>query len=72
MSMKLVIWVFLTVLSGKNRLLVQDGAMSLRQRIPESTLIVSLPGSLKAVQDGMDVLIPLLPHALEMIAGKGH
>ena len=72
MSIKLVIWVFLTVLSGENRLLVQDGAMSLRQRIPESTLIVNLPGSLKAVQDGMDVLIPLLPHALEMIAGKGH
>ncbi|MFA4932640.1 MAG: MogA/MoaB family molybdenum cofactor biosynthesis protein [Caldisericia bacterium] len=37
-----------------------------------TTLIVNLPGSLKAVQDGMDVLIPLLPHALEMIAGKGH
>jgi molybdenum cofactor synthesis domain-containing protein len=37
-----------------------------------TTLIVNLPGSLKAVQDGMDVLIPLLPHALEMIVGKGH
>ncbi len=37
-----------------------------------ATFIVNLPGSLKAVQDGMDVLIPLLPHALEMIAGKGH
>jgi molybdenum cofactor synthesis domain-containing protein len=37
-----------------------------------ATLIINLPGSLKAVQDGMDVLIPLLPHALEMIAGKGH
>jgi molybdenum cofactor synthesis domain-containing protein len=37
-----------------------------------TTLIVNLPGSLHAVQDGMDVLIPLLPHALEMIAGKGH
>lgn len=37
-----------------------------------TTLIVNLPGSLKAVQDGMDALIPLLPHALEMIAGKGH
>jgi molybdopterin adenylyltransferase len=36
------------------------------------TLIVNLPGSLKAVQDGMDFLIPLLPHALEMMAGKGH
>lgn len=37
-----------------------------------ATLIVNLPGSLGGVQDGMDVLIPLLPHALEMIAGKGH
>jgi molybdenum cofactor synthesis domain-containing protein len=37
-----------------------------------ATLIINLPGSLKAVQDGMEVLIPLLPHALEMIAGKGH
>ncbi|MCE5192430.1 MAG: MogA/MoaB family molybdenum cofactor biosynthesis protein [Candidatus Cryosericum sp.] len=37
-----------------------------------TTLIINLPGSLHAVQDGMDVLIPLLPHALEMIAGKGH
>jgi len=37
-----------------------------------TTLIINLPGSLHAVQDGMDVLIPLLPHALDMIAGKGH
>jgi len=45
MSIKPVIRVFLTVLSGEDRLLVQNG---------------------------MDVLIPLLPHAIEMIAGKGH
>ncbi|MFZ2412769.1 MAG: MogA/MoaB family molybdenum cofactor biosynthesis protein [Candidatus Cryosericum sp.] len=38
----------------------------------KTTLIINLPGSLHAVQDGMEVLIPLLPHALEMIAGKGH
>lgn len=37
-----------------------------------STLIVNLPGSLKAVRDGMDFLVPLLPHALKMIAGGGH
>ena len=37
-----------------------------------TTLIVNLPGSLHAVQDGMEVLLPLLPHALEMMAGKGH
>lgn len=36
------------------------------------TLIVNLPGSLKAVKDGMEALLKILPHALEMMAGKGH
>ncbi|MCR4434051.1 MAG: MogA/MoaB family molybdenum cofactor biosynthesis protein [Caldiserica bacterium] len=37
-----------------------------------STLIVNLPGSLNAVKDGMEALFKILPHALEMMAGKGH
>lgn len=36
------------------------------------TLIVNLPGSLKAVRDGMDALLPILPHAVRMIAGGDH
>jgi molybdopterin adenylyltransferase len=36
------------------------------------TLIVNLPGSLKAVRDGMTFLERLLPHAVQMIAGGGH
>jgi len=36
------------------------------------TLIINLPGSPKAVQVGMDFLLPILLHALEMMAGKGH
>jgi molybdenum cofactor synthesis domain-containing protein len=36
------------------------------------TLILNLPGSLKAVKDGMEALLKILPHALEMMAGKGH
>ena len=36
------------------------------------TLIVNLPGSLKAVRDGMDTLVPILAHAVRMIAGEGH
>ncbi len=36
------------------------------------TLVVNLPGSLKAVRDGMDTLMPLLAHAVRMIAGEGH
>ncbi len=33
------------------------------------TLIVNLPGSPKAVREGMDVLAPILPHAVRMAQG---
>lgn len=31
------------------------------------TLIINLPGSPKAVRENMDVLLPILPHALELL-----
>jgi molybdopterin adenylyltransferase len=34
-----------------------------------STLIVNLPGSPKAAAQGMDVLLPLLSHIAELLAG---
>jgi molybdopterin biosynthesis enzyme MoaB len=34
------------------------------------TLIVNLPGSLKAVREAFEVLAPVLPHALDLLAGK--
>ncbi len=34
------------------------------------TLIVNLPGSLKAVREAFDVLAPVLPHALDLLGGK--
>ncbi|HET7738270.1 MAG TPA: MogA/MoaB family molybdenum cofactor biosynthesis protein [Tepidiformaceae bacterium] len=34
-----------------------------------STLIVNLPGSPKAVEEGMDVLLPLFAHIAELLAG---
>ncbi len=37
-----------------------------------STIIVNLSGSLRAVREQLDVLIPVLPHALEMLQGKEH
>jgi molybdenum cofactor synthesis domain-containing protein len=37
-----------------------------------NTLIINLPGSLNAVKEGMEALLQILPHALEMMAGKGH
>ena len=33
------------------------------------TLIVNLPGSPRAVGEGLDVLIPLIPHVAELLAG---
>lgn len=33
------------------------------------TLIINLPGSPKAVRENLDVLLPVLPHALELAAG---
>jgi molybdopterin adenylyltransferase len=33
------------------------------------TLIVNLPGSAKAVQEGLEVILPALPHGLEILKG---
>ena len=37
-----------------------------------SMRVVALPGSPRAVRQGLDILLPLLPHALAMMAGEGH
>jgi len=34
------------------------------------TLIINLPGSPRAVREGMEVLAPILPHALQMLRGE--
>ena len=33
-------------------------------------LIVNLPGSPKAAKESMELLIPVLPHAIELLAGE--
>ncbi len=35
-------------------------------------LIVALPGNVKAVREGMECLLPIIPHLLNTIAGKKH
>ena len=38
----------------------------------EDMLVISLPGSAKAAEQALDILAPLLPHALAMAAGGSH
>jgi len=36
------------------------------------TLVVNLPGSPRAVRECLEVIVDLLPHAIEMLHGGGH
>lgn len=50
---------------------ITDKAMLSRATagIRKSTLIVNLPGSPKAVREALEVVIPILPHAVEVLSG---
>jgi len=38
--------------------------------VRDRTLIINLPGSPKAVEESLDVVLPVLPHALELLADQ--
>ncbi|RLD17324.1 MAG: molybdenum cofactor biosynthesis protein [Caldiserica bacterium] len=50
------------------RALLSRGVSGVRGR----TLIINLPGSPKAVKEGLSTIIDVIPHAIDMINGKGH
>lgn len=39
--------------------------------IREKTLIVNMPGSEKAVRESLEIILPALPHAVEILRGEG-
>jgi molybdenum cofactor synthesis domain-containing protein len=40
--------------------------------IRNNTLVVNLPGSPKAVRECLEIILDILPHAVDMIRGGGH
>jgi molybdopterin adenylyltransferase len=40
--------------------------------VRKNTLIINLPGSPKAVRESLEIILDVVPHALEMIRGGGH
>ncbi|HBC93075.1 MAG TPA: molybdenum cofactor biosynthesis protein [Pelotomaculum sp.] len=39
--------------------------------VRKNTLIINLPGSVKGVRECLEVILPALPHALEILTGRG-
>ena len=39
--------------------------------VRKNTLIINLPGSVKGVRECLGVILPALPHALEILTGRG-
>jgi len=37
-----------------------------------NTLIINLPGSPKAVKESLEIILDTLPHAVDMLLGRGH
>ena len=39
--------------------------------VSKRSLIINLPGSAKAVRESLEVVLPAIPHALDIISGRG-
>ena len=51
-----------------NRAMLSRGASVIRN----NTLIINLPGSVKAVKESLDIIIDPLYHGLEILKGDAH
>jgi len=49
-----------------SRAMLSRGKVGIRKE----SLIINLPGSLKAVRENLEVVLPVIPHALEKIRGS--
>ena len=49
-----------------NRAILGRGVSVIR----DNTLIINLPGSVKAVRESLEFIIDVLPHALSVLGGK--
>ena len=47
--------------------MISRAAAGIRNR----TLIINLPGSPRAVRENLETILPVLPHALEILSGQG-
>lgn len=43
-----------------------------RAGLADGVLVINLPGSVPACRSGLNVLLPLLPHAISVMGGAGH
>jgi molybdenum cofactor synthesis domain-containing protein len=57
----------LTGLEKTPRAMLSRGVSGIRGK----TLIINLPGSEKGVRESLEAIIPALPHAIEILTGKG-
>ncbi len=54
-------------LKKTNRAMLSRAVAGVRNR----TLIINLPGSVKGVQECLEVILPALPHGLDILTGRG-
>jgi molybdenum cofactor synthesis domain-containing protein len=51
-----------------NRAMLSRGIAGTRKK----TLIINLPGSPKGAKESLNVILDVIPHAIDMLEGKGH